>query len=57
MIGPAIKAKRDRWVLATKVAQKAVAPGVVILPEALGVNISGVITSAIFAGVFVSLLR
>ncbi len=40
-----------------KVAQKEVEPGVVILPEALGVNISGVITSAIFAGVFVSLLR
>lgn len=40
-----------------KVAQKEVEPGVVILPEALGVSISGVITSAIFAGVFVSLLR
>ncbi len=40
-----------------KVAQKEVAPGVVILPEALGVNISGVITSAIFAGVLVSQLR
>lgn len=40
-----------------KVAQKSVAPGVVILPQALGANISGVITSAIFAGVFVSLLR
>lgn len=40
-----------------KVAQKSVGKGVIILPEALGVNISGVITSAIFAGVFVSFLR
>ncbi|MBE1237554.1 sodium ion-translocating decarboxylase subunit beta [Phaeovibrio sulfidiphilus] len=40
-----------------KVAQKSVAPGVIVLPEALGVSISGVITSAIFAGVFVTLLR
>lgn len=40
-----------------KVAQKEVAKGVVILPQALGVSISGVITSAIFAGVFVSFLR
>ncbi len=43
-----------------KVAQKAVnevAEGVVILPHALGANISGVITSAIFAGVFVAVLR
>jgi oxaloacetate decarboxylase beta subunit len=40
-----------------KVAQKEVAKGVIILPEALGANISGVITSAIFAGVFVSFLR
>lgn len=40
-----------------KVAQKEVEPGVIILPEALGVNISGVITSAIFAGVFVSMFH
>ena len=40
-----------------KVAQKSVGKGVIILPEALGAGISGVITSAIFAGVFVSFLR
>ncbi len=40
-----------------KVAQKEVTKGVIILPQALGVSISGVITSAIFAGVFVSFLR
>lgn len=42
-----------------KVAQKEVskvAPGVIILPEALGANISGVITSAIFAAIYVSLI-
>ena len=42
-----------------KVAQKEVnkvAPGVIILPEALGANISGVITSAIFAALYVSLI-
>lgn len=42
-----------------KVAQKEVskaAPGVIILPEALGANISGVITSAIFAAIYVSLV-
>lgn len=42
-----------------KVAQKevsAVAPDVIILPEALGVNISGVITSAILTGIYVSLV-
>ena len=42
-----------------KVAQKsvsAVAPGVVILPHALGANICGVITTAIFAAVYVALL-
>jgi oxaloacetate decarboxylase beta subunit len=39
-----------------KVAQKSVAPGVVILPHALGANISGVITTAIFAAVYVALL-
>ncbi|GAB4396641.1 MAG: sodium ion-translocating decarboxylase subunit beta [Rhodoferax sp.] len=32
-------------------------PGAVILPHALGANISGVITSAIIAGAFVTLLR
>lgn len=42
-----------------KVAQKEVskaAPGTIILPEALGANISGVITSAVFAAIFVSLI-
>lgn len=39
-----------------KVAQKSVAPGVIILPHALGANISGVITTAIFAAVYVALL-
>ena len=42
-----------------KVAQKsvsAVAPGVIILPHALGANICGVITTAIFAAVYVALL-
>jgi carboxybiotin decarboxylase len=42
-----------------KVAQKSVsevAPEVLILPEALGANISGVITTAIIAGVYISLL-
>ena len=39
-----------------KVAQKSVEPGVIILPHALGVNISGVITSAIFAAVFIAYL-
>jgi oxaloacetate decarboxylase beta subunit len=32
-------------------------PGVMIMPHALGASISGVITSAIFAGIFVALLR
>ncbi|MDR3368734.1 sodium ion-translocating decarboxylase subunit beta [Rhodoferax sp.] len=32
-------------------------PSAIILPQALGANISGVITSAIIAGAFVSLLR
>lgn len=43
-----------------KVAQKLVSksnPSSIILPHALGANISGVITSAIFAAVLVSLLR
>lgn len=39
-----------------KVAQKSVGPGVVVLPHALGANISGVITSAIFAATFIALL-
>jgi carboxybiotin decarboxylase len=42
-----------------KVAQKAVnevAPEVLILPEALGANISGVITTAIIAGVYITML-
>jgi len=42
-----------------KVAQKEVshvAPDVIILPEALGANISGVITSAIIAGIYVTLI-
>jgi oxaloacetate decarboxylase beta subunit len=43
-----------------KVVQKIAAeanPGALILPQALGANISGVITSAIIAGIFVSVLR
>ena len=43
-----------------KVAQKsvsAVAPKVIILPEALGANIAGVITTAIIAGIYVTLFR
>ena len=43
-----------------KVAQKAVAavnPDVIILPQALGANISGVITSAILASIFMTVLR
>ena len=43
-----------------KVVQKiasAANPGAVILPQALGANISGVITSAIIAGVFIAMLR
>lgn len=39
-----------------KVAQKSVVPGVIVLPHALGANISGVITTAIFAAVYVALL-
>ncbi len=39
-----------------KVAQKSVGPGVVILPHALGANISGVITSAIFAATLIAFL-
>ena len=43
-----------------KVVQKiatAANPGAVIMPQALGANISGVITSAIIAGVYITLLR
>jgi len=40
-----------------KVAQKSVAPGIIILPHALGANISGVITTAIFAAVYVAYLQ
>ena len=43
-----------------KVVQKiasAANPGAIILPQALGANISGVITSAIIAGVFIAMLR
>jgi len=43
-----------------KVVQKLASqanPSAIILPQALGANISGVITSAIIAGVFVSVLR
>ena len=43
-----------------KVAQKsvsAVAPNVIVLPHALGANISGVITTAIFAAVYVAVLQ
>ncbi len=43
-----------------KVAQKVAAhenPAAIIMPAALGANISGVITSAIIAGTFVALLR
>jgi carboxybiotin decarboxylase len=42
-----------------KVAQKSVmevAPEVLILPEALGANISGVITTAILAGIYITLI-
>lgn len=39
-----------------KVAQKSVAPGVIVLPHALGANISGVITSAIFAATLIAFL-
>ena len=42
-----------------KVAQKIVSkakPGLIIMPEALGANVSGVITTAIIAGIFCSML-
>ncbi len=44
----------------SKVAQKSVSevnPSSIIMPYALGANISGVITSAIIAGIFVTLLK
>jgi oxaloacetate decarboxylase beta subunit len=43
-----------------KVAQKTVSeinPESIILPHALGANISGVITSAIFAAVLITVVR
>ncbi len=43
-----------------KVAQKVAShenPAAIVMPQALGANISGVITSAIIAGTFVALLR
>jgi len=43
----------------SKVAQKVVSKvnrGAIILPDALGANVSGVITTAIIAGIFCSLL-
>nr|VFJ43412.1 MAG: oxaloacetate decarboxylase, beta subunit [Candidatus Kentron sp. DK] len=43
-----------------KVAQKMVAaenPDIIVLPQALGASISGVITSAIFASIFISQLK
>ena len=40
-----------------KVAQKSVGSGVIVLPHALGANISGVITTAIFAAVYVAYLQ
>jgi Na+-transporting methylmalonyl-CoA/oxaloacetate decarboxylase beta subunit len=43
-----------------KIVQKvatAANPGAIIMPQALGANISGVITSAIIAATFISLLR
>ncbi len=43
-----------------KVAQKTVAevnPGAIILPHALGASISGVITSAIFAAILITIVR
>jgi oxaloacetate decarboxylase beta subunit len=42
-----------------KVAQKSVAevaPDVLILPDALGANISGVITTAIIAAIYVTMI-
>jgi oxaloacetate decarboxylase beta subunit len=42
-----------------KVAQKSVSavnPKALILPEAIGANISGVITTAIIAGIYITLI-
>lgn len=39
-----------------KIASEA-SPGAMILPQALGANISGVITTAVIAGIYVALLR
>ncbi len=42
-----------------KIAQKEisrVAPDIIVLPDVLGINISGVITSAIFTGVYIALV-
>lgn len=42
-----------------KIAQKEVsrvAPDVIVLPDSLGINISGVITSAVFTGVYIALV-
>ncbi|MCD8298555.1 MAG: sodium ion-translocating decarboxylase subunit beta [Opitutae bacterium] len=42
-----------------KIAQKEVArvaPDVIVLPDSLGINISGVITTAIFTGVYIALV-
>jgi oxaloacetate decarboxylase beta subunit len=44
----------------SKVAQKCVSevtPDAIIMPHALGANISGVITSAIFAAVLITIVR
>ena len=40
-----------------KVAQKEVAKGVIVMPQALGICISGIITTAIIVGVYISFLR
>jgi oxaloacetate decarboxylase beta subunit len=43
-----------------KIVQKmatAASPGVMIMPHALGANISGVITTAILTGIYVAVLR
>ena len=39
-----------------KIATQA-SPGIMILPHALGANISGVITTAILTGIYVAMLR
>jgi oxaloacetate decarboxylase beta subunit len=39
-----------------KIATEA-SPGVMIMPHALGANISGVITTAILTGIYVAVLR